>query len=355
MLKLFSLLFSPILLLSQITSVPSTGGSSSTITGLLLARTSASKITVSTGKAQFNGVTANLNSTYTIDITGGTDTGTLYIYIKYNSGTPQIGCIYGAGVNPANLSNTGIQTCTSGSGFPGIPDVNLGTAPISSGAFTTAVTDERGVVNMNTYTAGAGITITGNSIASQTFTCFDTAGLGLRYLLTAPNGTTTTNDFPAIGANTNMVFQFVFPCNATVGQLTMEVQTASGTCAGTCGFATAIYDSAKNLLGQTTTITSGGSPNLNTTGLKTLTFATPITLTPGVYYFAASTNSTALILRAMSSDGFAQTIQNNIATRIGTAANTSTGTSTIVMPSTLGSISAITNTRGNLLIVAAER
>lgn len=91
--------------------------------------------------------------------------------------------------------------------------------------------------------------------------------------------------------------------NAFVPDVTMDlrtiafyVATGSGTCGGTCGLKIGIYDTAgTTILAQTATMTSGGSPDINSTGLKSATFTSTASLTKGtLYWIAFTSDSTAL-------------------------------------------------------------
>ncbi len=106
------------------------------------------------------------------------------------------------------------------------------------------------------------------------------------------SGATTT-----FGANVHRVWQFVLPYAVTVNQVNFEVVTASG--AGT-SLGLALWDAAcSTVLLNSGVMTAGGTPDINTTGIKTKTISGgPVTLNPGVYWLAMTTDSTALTLRS---------------------------------------------------------
>lgn len=100
-------------------------------------------------------------------------------------------------------------------------------------------------------------------------------------------------------------FMYVPTASLSLSTVEVRVMTASGTCAGTCGLVLAVYDSSHTTkLGQTTAVTSGGSPNLNTTGELVLTFSSPVSLTANTpYWFFYVTDSTSVVLLAVSQTG----------------------------------------------------
>lgn len=101
-------------------------------------------------------------------------------------------------------------------------------------------------------------------------------------------------------ANTGICHRFALQAQHAFTGLALEVASASGTCGGTCGFGVAVYNSAKDTkLGQTAIMTSGGSPNFDVAGVKTLAWASganvsagTLTLAAGTYYACYSTDST---------------------------------------------------------------
>ena len=98
-------------------------------------------------------------------------------------------------------------------------------------------------------------------------------------------------------ANTMRVWQFVLPFAVTVNQMTFEVVATSGT--GTA-LGLGIWDAAcSTLVLNSGVMTTGGNPDINVAGVKTKAISGgPITLNPGVYWLAMTTDSTTLTLRS---------------------------------------------------------
>jgi hypothetical protein len=109
----------------------------------------------------------------------------------------------------------------------------------------------------------------------------------------------TSGATTAFAANAHRVWQFVLPYAATVNQISFEVVTASG--AGT-SMSLGLWDAACSTLALDSGVMSaGGTPDINTTGIKTKTIAGgPVTLAAGTYWLAMTTNSTALTLRSLA-------------------------------------------------------
>jgi hypothetical protein len=103
----------------------------------------------------------------------------------------------------------------------------------------------------------------------------------------------------AFSANTMRLWQFVLPFAATVNQMSFEVVGTSG--AGT-SLGLGIWDaSCSTLLVNSGVMTAGGTPDINVAGVKTKTISGgPVTLNPGVYWLAMTTDSTTLTLRSTS-------------------------------------------------------
>lgn len=104
-------------------------------------------------------------------------------------------------------------------------------------------------------------------------------------------------------ANYGNCYGFVMPAAITSTVLSFEVTVGSGTCGGTCGFGTAIYNSAGTGIAYSTIGVSGSGTNINTTGIKELTWASgtavsggTLSLSAGKYFACLSTDSTALSL-----------------------------------------------------------
>lgn len=117
----------------------------------------------------------------------------------------------------------------------------------------------------------------------------------------------------------------------TISKVGFYIGTASGTCGGTCGAKIGILDAAgTTILAQTAAITSGGSPNLNTTGAIWANLTGSITLTADTtYWVKISTDSTALQIYRyddVATSGIHQYIANgNLSTNSVGGCTSSTG------------------------------
>ena len=130
--------------------------------------------------------------------------------------------------------------------------------------------------------------------------------------------------------NQTRVHQFVLPFRVVVGQISYWVSTGGG--AGKkLGFG--IYDVAKNLLLES------GAVDANVTGQATASI-TAVTLEPGVYWLAWTSDSGTVEIVAIKNLNNAVPIINEITPRSGIAANAS---SAGVLPATLGTITASVN------------
>ena len=157
--------------------------------------------------------------------------------------------------------------------------------------------------------------------------CMDTQGIG--YF--APLGELTYASmfsYPSsLGANQGILHQFNVLCPVTFAKAIVNITAASGTgcTGGTCGFLLAIYNAAGSLVAATTPIVSGGSPDLNTTGAKVLSFASPVMLNPGAYWLSGTSDSTALRLRGDTLSVIAELFNADGHTRVGRTPTASTG------------------------------
>lgn len=144
------------------------------------------------------------------------------------------------------------------------------------------------------------------------------------------------------GPNQTRAWQFVLPFAMTVNKLVFLVTTGSGTCSGTCGLRLGIYNSScTSILAQTIAITSGGSPNLSTTGAKSAPLITPVTLDPGVYHLAFSTDSTALRYETNFINNTAAYL-NASQPRVGQIAVSTGSGAALTLPASCGTLNAFT-------------
>ncbi len=137
------------------------------------------------------------------------------------------------------------------------------------------------------------------------------------------------------------LWQVVLPYKATFGKVGINVATASGTACpgGTCGVLAGLYDSAcANLLTWGRAV-SGGNPNIDTVGPKWIPLNTVVTLEPGVYYMALSTDSGALTVYARDIHAQVAAVMNASMARHGGGSNRSTGNgATLTLPASCGTI-----------------
>jgi hypothetical protein len=138
-----------------------------------------------------------------------------------------------------------------------------------------------------------------------------------------------------------LLWQVVLPHKATFGKVGINVATASGTACpgGTCGLLVGMYDSNCTSLLTWGRVVSGGTPNINTTGPKWITLNNVVTLDPGVYYMALSTDSGVLTVYARDIHAQLAAVMNSAFQRHGAGSNRSTGNgSTLTLPATCGTI-----------------
>jgi hypothetical protein len=147
----------------------------------------------------------------------------------------------------------------------------------------------------------------------------------------------------ALTANQVKVYQFALPFGIAVNNLTFEVTTASGTCGGTCHANIGLYDAGcTSLLAQSGVMTSGGTPNINAAATYSLSTQNGsgttgnVTLAPGVYWLAYTSDSTALLLRAVALTSHAMNFLTNQTNKLSAiAGNTS---SAGAFPSSCGTL-----------------
>jgi hypothetical protein len=151
----------------------------------------------------------------------------------------------------------------------------------------------------------------------------------------------STANTAAFTAEQHKVWQFVLPFAATVQHITFDIQTGSGTCAGTCHLNLGIWDAGcTTMLVSTGIMSSGGTPNINAVAQYTVTVASPVTLNPGVYWLGMTTDSAALILHGLSlASRSINQINGQTAKRMGIAANAG---SAGAFPASCGAVTAST-------------
>lgn len=142
-----------------------------------------------------------------------------------------------------------------------------------------------------------------------------------------------------MGANEGICHKFVAKHEIVSTNIGFYVSAGSGTCGGTCGLVFRLFNAAKSSVALSTVVTSGGSPNLNTTGWKKTTWASGsavsagiLTLSPGVYFECHGTDSAALQLLALGSASWQTAENDEAANSHGYSAGYITGTGASVVP-----------------------
>lgn len=128
----------------------------------------------------------------------------------------------------------------------------------------------------------------------------------------------------------------------TLDAVSFDILTATGTsCSGgTCGVLIGVYSADGSSLLCSTRGTSGGSPDMNTTGVKTLTFSSVCSLTGGTtYLFALATDSAALQVYTWDGTSSATGVLNASRAMTGQCANATSGNGgSITFPATCGTL-----------------
>jgi hypothetical protein len=158
-----------------------------------------------------------------------------------------------------------------------------------------------------------------------------------------------TNTLTATNHSTPSVFLVPFPIHKTIviDQIAVEV-TSAGAVGSTLRFG--IYNGDTTTVVPTTLVVDSGDISAATIGVKTFTPASPITLTPGLYFTAFSTSSaTAHGIRSLTTTNFAQVIGLTSAggTSLGTYIN-GTRAAYGALPSNASSLTALNPTIGNI-------
>lgn len=157
------------------------------------------------------------------------------------------------------------------------------------------------------------------------------------------SATSTGTGSPVLsGANVVYVFQFtvVSPGYSLPTGVTSYTYDA-GSDAGHWAFA--VYDSSKNKVTNSNTATVTG---VGTAAARTAAWAGTIALTPGKYWFAWSSDSTSTKFYGTGDSASISGLIGNTGLTgdnlvMASAANVSTGTTTITMPATLGALTAL--------------
>lgn len=264
----------------------------------------------------------------------------------------------------------------NGSGGAGISSVsgtaNQITCSTSSGAVTcgaAAALDYSGLTS--TKPMKAGTTAPGTCTVGEMFFDTDaTAGSNL-YACTSTNtwtlqaggggGSTLSIPFTIQGngnlgnaeisttAHTGVCHRFSLQAQHAFTKIALSVATVSGTCAGTCGFAVALYDSSKARIAQAV-MTSGGTPNYNTLGAKQLSLGGTVTMAAGKYYVCYASDSIVAQFPMVNLDHAEAENNGTVGAEHGYQGSLSSGSGgSITLPSTLTGTFNVTSTGGRLI------
>lgn len=160
-------------------------------------------------------------------------------------------------------------------------------------------------------------------------------GSTLSIPFTIPGNGNVGNAEISTTAHTGTCHRFSLQAPHAFTKIALQVATASGTCAGTCGLAVALYDSAKSRIAQAV-MTSGGTPDYDTIGAKQLAFGSTITMPAGKYYVCYSSDSIVAAFPMVNVDHAEAENNGNVGTEHGYQGSLSTGSGgSISLPSTL--------------------
>jgi hypothetical protein len=113
----------------------------------------------------YPGSTATISGNGTITHTTGTDSGTFYLFVDYNAGTPVRKCLAGTGITIGNYTvSSGFSgsTCASGTAFPAQSFYQT-TVAIASGVWQTPASFPPAAV-LSALSFSGGVSRTGNSV-----------------------------------------------------------------------------------------------------------------------------------------------------------------------------------------------
>lgn len=191
------------------------------------------------------------------------------------------------------------------------------------------------------------------TISGGSSTCFSASGLG--YYIPFEIGRAATVGAFNAGTFGRMSYGFTPTCSMTFNRVTFYIDTASGTCGGTCGLVLAVYSSSGTLLGTSTVLTSGGTPNINATGAISATFATPVDLAVGsTYYLSIFTDSSVLTMYGTNTDGARQVLLNKNGSRVGHGTTYSGSGGSIAPASPMGTLTADSDGYGTFPMIVLE-
>lgn len=233
--------------------------------------------------------------------------------------------------------------------------VSVGT--ITTGTWSaTAIAVDKGGTNTTSYTKGdilvasgaTTLTKVGVGTDGHVLTADSGEATGVKWA-SASGGSEITDDYftvereisPITGTATtagigtaNVVYVIRFPLTRTITVSTIHTYISTGAGSSTGSFGIYTND------GNTRLITSG-SIDTSTSGVKSVTLGSPVTLTPGLYLYAfAVSTSTTLRYQSMVMAANGMDMANGDVTTFATAANAA---SSGVIPSTLGALTPVTS------------
>lgn len=193
-------------------------------------------------------------------------------------------------------------------------------------------------------------------------TTIDTAGRGFVCPLEC-NDVTDGEAWAQFTVGATFIQQMMLRDNLTLGRISFRVAVASGTSCtgGTCGLRISILSADKSTAVATAIATSGGSPDINSTGSKTVSLASPVALTPGVYWIAFATDSAALkvghSVNWTGGSGWGALANSAGTVRFGFCNTPATGNggSLTITPSNCSTINSQTDSYGSPFSVILER
>ncbi len=271
-----------------------------------------------------------------------------------NPTVAQVGGVTAANIaSGANAANAAVSANTAGTIVKRDSAGNFSAGTITAalnGNANTATALAAAPVQCGASQFSTGVAANGNAncsgISAAALPNLNTANQGYFFgvTITAPTSDGAT---AALTANQMKVYQFVLPFGITVNNLTFEVTSASGTCSGICHANLGLYDAAcGNLLAQTGVMTSGGTPNINAAGTYTVSIQNGsgatgnVTLAPGVYWLAYTSDSSSLLLRAAALTSHAMNFLTNQNAKL--AAVAGNAGSAGVFPASCGALTTAT-------------
>lgn len=167
---------------------------------------------------------------------------------------------------------------------------------------------------------------TGNFLATPVPNVGTVAGTGFFVPYTIFYPQSTVSAALVTSGNQIVAIMFVLPFAITVRKVSVAVNIA----AAASTIALGIYSADGN-----TKLVDSGPISSATTGIKTVTLATSVTLQPGTYFFVQTASSTTVTTDNLGAQNNRTSMLNQNANRAGSAANTAPGS---VLPATLGAI-----------------